>query len=165
MVGGVSPKKGGGTHLGLPVFNTVQEVYTLYMYIHVHWNPSNPDTIGPKENVLISEVSLFQGLESTQTWNLGKKSVLFREVSLFQGCPYREVPQYICPMLPMLRLYCVVLQAKEATGAQASIVYVPPQFAAAAIIEAIDAELELVVVITEGIPQLDMVRVSLTNSL
>ena len=39
-------------------------------------------------------------------------------------------------------------------------VYVPPQFAAEAIIEAIDAELELVVVITEGIPQLDMVRVS-----
>ena len=52
------------------------------------------------------------------------------------------------------------LQAKDATGAQASVVYVPPQFAAAAIIEAIDAELELVVVITEGIPQLDMVRVS-----
>ena len=39
-------------------------------------------------------------------------------------------------------------------------VYVPPAFAADAIIEAIDAELELVVVITEGIPQLDMVRVS-----
>jgi succinyl-CoA synthetase alpha subunit len=74
MVGGVSPKKGGGTHLGLPVFNTVQE-------------------------------------------------------------------------------------AKDGVGAQASIVYVPPQFAAAAIIETIDAELELVVVITEGIPQLDMVRV------
>ncbi|CAI8033183.1 Succinate--CoA ligase [ADP/GDP-forming] subunit alpha, mitochondrial [Geodia barretti] len=74
MVGGVSPKKGGGTHLGLPVFNTVQE-------------------------------------------------------------------------------------AKEGTGAQASMIYVPPAFAADAIIEAIDAELDLVVVITEGIPQLDMVRV------
>ena len=55
---------------------------------------------------------------------------------------------------------CVCEQAKQGTGAQASMVYVPPQFAAEAIIEAIDAELELVVVITEGIPQLDMVRVS-----
>ena len=58
---------------------------------------------------------------------------------------------------------CVCVQAKDATGAQASVVYVPPQFAAAAIIEAIDAELELVVIITEGIPQMDMVRVSHRN--
>ena len=55
---------------------------------------------------------------------------------------------------------CVCVQAKQEVGAQASVVYVPPQMAAAAIMEAIDAELELVVVITEGIPQLDMVRVS-----
>src|SRR5205823_5250688 len=74
MVGGVSPGKGGRTHLGLPVFETVRE-------------------------------------------------------------------------------------AKERTGASASAIYVPPPFAADAILEAIDAGVELVVCITEGIPVLDMVKV------
>jgi succinyl-CoA synthetase alpha subunit len=59
-----------------------------------------------------------------------------------------------------LVVYFTHPQAKEGMGAQASMIYVPPAFAADAIIEAIDAELDLVVVITEGIPQLDMVRVS-----
>jgi len=74
MVGGVSPGKGGSTHLNLPVFNTMRE-------------------------------------------------------------------------------------AKAATGATASAIYVPPPFAADAILEAIDARIELVVCITEGIPVLDMVKV------
>jgi succinyl-CoA synthetase alpha subunit len=74
MVGGVTPGKGGETHIGLPVFNTVAE-------------------------------------------------------------------------------------AKERTGATATAIYVPPPFAADAILEAIDAELELIVCITEGIPVLDMMKV------
>ncbi|RMF12085.1 MAG: succinate--CoA ligase subunit alpha [Alphaproteobacteria bacterium] len=74
MVGGVTPGKGGTTHLGLPVFDTVHE-------------------------------------------------------------------------------------AKAATDADASVIYVPPPFAADAILEAIDAGIPLVVTITEGIPVLDMVRV------
>ena len=74
MVGGVTPKKGGQEHLGLPVFNTVKE-------------------------------------------------------------------------------------AKENTEANATVIYVPPPFAAGAIIEAIDAQMELIVCITEGVPVLDMMRV------
>jgi len=55
--------------------------------------------------------------------------------------------------------YNTVAEAKAATGATASCIYVPPPFAADSILEAIDAEMELIVAITEGIPVLDMVRV------
>jgi len=74
LVGGVTPKKGGQKHLGLPVFNTVEE-------------------------------------------------------------------------------------AKKNTNANATMIYVPPKFAAPAITEAIDAKIELIVCITEGIPVIDMVKV------
>ena len=62
----------------------------VYIHVHVQWNPYNPDTVGPEESVLIREVSLFQGLKSTQTWYLGRKKVSC--LSSFQGCPYRGIP-------------------------------------------------------------------------
>jgi len=58
-----------------------------------------------------------------------------------------------------LPVFNTVVQAVEATGATATVIYVPPAFAAEAIIEAVDAGLELVICITEGIPVLDMVKV------
>ncbi len=58
-----------------------------------------------------------------------------------------------------LPIYNTVAEAKALTGATASCIYVPPPFAADSILEAIDAEMELIVCITEGIPVLDMVKV------
>jgi succinyl-CoA synthetase alpha subunit len=58
-----------------------------------------------------------------------------------------------------LPVFNTVNDAVKATGANASVIYVPPAFAADAIMEAVDAELDLVICITEGIPVLDMVNV------
>src|SRR6478672_5477888 len=55
-------------------------------------------------------------------------------------------------------IFNTVAEAKEKTGANATIIFVPPLFAADALLEAIDAELPLIISITEGIPVLDMVR-------
>jgi succinyl-CoA synthetase alpha subunit len=65
-----------------------------------------------------------------------------------------------------LPVFDTVMEAREKTGADASVIYVPPAGAADAICEAIDAEVPLIVCITEGVPVVDMVRVkrSLTGS-
>lgn len=58
-----------------------------------------------------------------------------------------------------LPIFASVAEGKEATGANASVIYVPPAGAAAAVTEAIEAQIPLIVCITEGIPVLDMVKV------
>ena len=58
-----------------------------------------------------------------------------------------------------LPVYDTVLEAKQKAGADASVIYVPPPFAADSILEAVDAEIPLIVCITEGIPVEDMVKV------
>ncbi len=58
-----------------------------------------------------------------------------------------------------LPVFNTVIEAKEKTGANATMIYVPPKFAAEAIIEAINANLDLIVCITEGIPVIDMIKV------
>jgi succinyl-CoA synthetase alpha subunit len=58
-----------------------------------------------------------------------------------------------------LMIYNTLQEAVDKTGANASVIYVPPPFAADAILEAIDANIEIVICITEGIPVMDMVKV------
>ena len=58
-----------------------------------------------------------------------------------------------------LPVFNTVDEAKKITGATSTMIYVPPKFAAAAIIEAIDSKMELIVCITEGIPIIDMIKV------
>lgn len=58
-----------------------------------------------------------------------------------------------------LPVFDTVLEAREQTGCNATMIFVPPPFAADAILEAVDAGIEVVIAITEGVPALDMVRV------
>jgi succinyl-CoA synthetase alpha subunit len=73
--------------------------------------------------------------------------------------PGRGGTQHPDPALAALPIFDTVAEARAATGATATSIYVPPRFAADAILEAIDAEMALIVCITEGIPVLDMVKV------
>ncbi|MFL5392965.1 MAG: hypothetical protein ACJ79G_09030, partial [Myxococcales bacterium] len=79
---------------------------------------------------------------------MGLVSSLFRNVLGKPGEKFEGIP-----------IFATVQEAKAETGANVSVIYVPPPFAADAILEAVDAGIALVVCITEGIPIADMVRV------
>ncbi len=83
------------------------------------------------------------------------------QVELFEGeTDHSGVPGRDDRYRVEVPIFDTVREAAEATGASASVVFVPPPFAADAILEAADAGIELVVAITEGIPIMDMVRVN-----
>ena len=85
----------------------------------------------------------------------------------FRSLSKRELRTWVKNMdQPMAKFFNSVKEAKKATEANATMIYVPAKFAASAIIEAVDSSIELIVCITEGIPILDMLRVkkSLLNS-
>ena len=67
-------------------------------------------------------------------------------------------PRKPCEDFEGIPIYATVKEAKQQTGANVSVIFVPPTFAAAAIDEAVEAELDLVICITEGIPVRDMIR-------
>lgn len=104
-------------------------------------------------------VTICQGLTGSQGTFHTKQARSYGTKVAAGVTPGKGGTQHTDPELADLPLYDTVLEAKEKTGATASAIYVPPPFAADAILEAIDAEIPLIVCITEGIPVIDMVRV------
>ncbi len=95
-----------------------------------------------------------QGLTGSQGTFHSEQAIIYGTKMVAGVTPNRGGEKYL--NLPMFN---TVAEAKQITNADASVIYVPPAFAADAILEAIDAKVELIVCITEGIPQHDMTKV------
>lgn len=106
-----------------------------------------------------STISICQGLTGSQGTFHTKQARAYGTKVAGGVTPGKGGTKPADPELADLPLFNTVQEAKAKTGATASAVYVPPPFAADAILEAIDAEIPLIICITEGIPVLDMVRV------
>ena len=100
-----------------------------------------------------------QGLTGAQGTFHTKQARAYGTAMVGGVTPGKGGTQHPDAELADLPMFDTVLEAKEKTGATATAVYVPPAFTGDAILEAIDAEIPLIVCITEGIPVLDMVRV------
>ena len=89
-----------------------------------------------------------------------EQALAYHETQMVAGThPKKGGQEWVSDAGKTLPLFSTVRDAADATGANASVIYVPPAGAADAIIEAIDAEIPLITCITEGVPVLDMVRV------
>lgn len=102
---------------------------------------------------------LCQGMTGSQGTFHSKQAQAYGTRIVGGVTPGRGGTSHPDPELADVPLFNTVLEAKAATGATATSIYVPPPFAADAILEAIDADIPLIVAITEGIPVMDMVRV------
>jgi succinyl-CoA synthetase alpha subunit len=106
-----------------------------------------------------STITICQGLTGSQGTFHTKQAIAYGTKVSGGVTPGKGGTKPADPELANVPLFDTVLDAKSATKATATAIYVPPPFAADAILEAIDAEMELIICITEGIPVLDMVRV------
>ncbi len=102
---------------------------------------------------------LCQGITGSQGTFHTKQAIAYGTATVAGVTPGKGGSKHPDADLSHIPMFDTVADAKAATGATASAVYVPPPFAADAILEAIDAEMPLIVCITEGIPVMDMVRV------
>ena len=102
---------------------------------------------------------LCQGITGSQGTFHTKQAIAYGTATVAGVTPGKGGSKHPDAELSHIPMFDTVADAKAATGATASAVYVPPPFAADAILEAIDAEMPLIVCITEGIPVMDMVRV------
>ena len=102
---------------------------------------------------------LCQGITGSQGTFHSKQAIAYGTKMVGGVTPGKGGTKHPDAELAGIPLFNTVAEAKHATGANASAIYVPPPFAADAILEAIDAEIPLIVCITEGIPVMDMVKV------
>jgi succinyl-CoA synthetase alpha subunit len=103
---------------------------------------------------------IVQGLTGKTGTFHTEQALAYHDTQMVAGThPKKAGEKWVSDSCKELPIYGSVADAKSATGANASVIYVPPAGAADAIIEAIDAGVELITCITEGVPVLDMVRV------